>query len=278
VEDTITPRKKGKLPVVAESPKKSPPKASTSIAKASKRYHRPSEGALRINKARKVPEPAELDDLPDHKLYSHSPPSSVEIRLMGNVVVTSVELMSFFPVHYDWTDYLRRMYHGGWSWQRIAEFIMNVRDEGGSETENLRSNMAKRAARVMGDELKNGTRTPVTNFTCAGWVPSEGEVTEYFVVDLAAGIQRDDFPTGVDRGPLTRTIEYLLDHPEQKISQGLKLSQLAHFVQQKGFEDLAALGMQAGAAVNADNEACNRHGGYPKKKATVAGPSSRPRR
>jgi hypothetical protein len=74
-----------------------------------------------------------------------------------------------------------------------------------------------------------------TDFTCKSWATIEKEtILDYYVRQIAAGIQRARFPLGPDKGGFTYALEYVLDHPEECL--GLKASQLEQFIITKGFD------------------------------------------
>lgn len=64
---------------------------------------------------------------------------------------------------------------------------------------------------------------------------------------LAYGKRRKDFPTGVFRGPFTRAIEYVLDHPEW---QRVYLRDLDWFVTYKGLDGGKVLWCKSCGEVN----------------------------
>ena len=92
---------------------------------------------------------------------------------------------------------------------------------------------------------KDGTRpppsarSPSVDLTCGTWTPPQlrkgAVLVDYYVQDLAMGVRREKFPRGPDKGGLTLTIEYVLDHPLDAQCQNLKLGGLEGFIQTKGF-------------------------------------------
>lgn len=51
-------------------------------------------------------------------------------------------------------------------------------------------------------------RPEVIEFACENWEAlADLDLTDYLVKDLAVGVQRSEFPSGSDKGPLTVAIE-----------------------------------------------------------------------
>jgi hypothetical protein len=100
-----------------------------------------------------------------------------------------------------------------------------------------------------------GDRPKVTVFTLNGWKdPINLDLTDYCLKYLATGVARSEFPTGLDRGPLTETIEYALDHQEY---ESLKLSDVEQFVAVKGLDTTSAF-MATSLELNPDEQAIRR--------------------
>ena len=58
---------------------------------------------------------------------------------------------------------------------------------------------------------------PVTSFSCGNWTPpvNEYRLLDYYVRDLANGVDRGNYPSGLDRGLLTQVIEYVVDNLDE---------------------------------------------------------------
>jgi hypothetical protein len=99
---------------------------------------------------------------------------------------------------------------------------------------------------------------PVTDFSCRNWTaPKDLRLVDYYIRDLANGVERGSFPSGLDRGVLTQVIEHVVDSAEEW--GDLKLSQLEWFVAQSGVE-FDAFNPSFGPGMrNPDVEAFDRH-------------------
>jgi hypothetical protein len=93
-----------------------------------------------------------------------------------------------------------------------------------------------------GTRLAPSARTPSTDLTCGAWTPPPQKkgviLVDYYIRDLAMGVQRKKFPQGPDKGGLTLATEYVLDHPFDIQCQKLKLSGLEGFIKAMGIGQL----------------------------------------
>ena len=82
-------------------------------------------------------------------------------------------------------------------------------------------------------QVTESAALPVTSFSCESWTPpgDEYRLVDYYVRDLANGVDRDNFPSGSDRGFLTQVIELVVDNPEEWAD--LKLSDV-QFIEDSG--------------------------------------------
>ncbi|KAI4622035.1 hypothetical protein J4E80_004412 [Alternaria sp. BMP 0032] len=136
----------------------------------------------------------------------------------------------WFPAHGSlWSDWTQRFARSGWTQNNIADLINRAYNtdavEGiGPSTISQQTNKHGREIQELsgshGQEqqhLPAIAAAPVTSFSCGNWTPpgNEYRLVDYYVRDLANGVDRDDFPSGSDRGFLTYLIEYVVDNPEE---------------------------------------------------------------
>ena len=59
--------------------------------------------------------------------------------------------------------------------------------------------------------------SPVASFSCENWTPpgDEYRLVDYYVRDLANGVDRENYPSGSDRGFLTQVIEFVDDNLDE---------------------------------------------------------------
>jgi hypothetical protein len=96
---------------------------------------------------------------------------------------------------------------------------------------------------AIGNQIRNfapaKTRSEVRKFTCEHWeVPKGLQLIDYYVEDLAVGMDRSEFPSGLNRGPLTASIEHVLENQEHRL---LKLSEIEVFVEEMSFDITTAM-------------------------------------
>ncbi|KAF1954435.1 hypothetical protein CC80DRAFT_506448 [Byssothecium circinans] len=229
--------------------------------KASKTYHRRPLGFVRMARLLNRTLPPEAIDGPIHGVYSTAPPRSANITLMGDLVVTSIELLTFFPHHLDWQDWVKRIAGAKWGWTEAIRFMCKARGIDAIQyMSNIVNNLCKKAAKA---KPAYSAHHPSTVFSCQNWTPPEKlRLMNYHVLDLAEGVLRSEFPTGVDKGPLTYAIEFARDHPTAPEVDRLMLNGLPQFIQEKGFDNcIPSLGLNITSAAHPDVEACERHGG-----------------
>jgi len=100
--------------------------------------------------------------------------------------------------------------------------------------------------------------SPVTSFSCENWTPpgKEYRLVDYYVRDLANGVDRDDFPSGSDRGLLTQLVEYVVDNIAEW--GDLLLSDVAFIEDSEGYFETTNPSFGPGME-NPDEEASRRH-------------------
>ena len=98
----------------------------------------------------------------------------------------------------------------------------------------------------------------VTDFSCRNWTaPKDLRLVDYYIRDLANGVERGSFPSGLDKGVLTQVIEHVVDNAEE--CGDLKLSQLEWFVAHSGVKINALNSSFRPGMRNPDVEAFDRH-------------------
>jgi hypothetical protein len=180
------------------------------------------------------------DKKPD-ALVSFSPPPNVDLGLMGNLRVTVTELLTFFPSHVRWHDYLYRMRQNGWSNKHIAGFINYARQLAGDDAKKM--TWVQQAVREADEgilKFKGTKERPLTNrpawrttgFTCANWAPypklqgNEATPIDYYLVDLADGVV--NWPEGNGARLLTRAVQHAIKHGHRYV----RISQIRQFLKE----------------------------------------------
>ncbi|KAI4927210.1 uncharacterized protein J4E92_006377 [Alternaria infectoria] len=249
----------------------------------------PPEGLVRIATEMNIDMKDYRVDGKPHPVYSMGAPKQVDIRYLGSTPITIVEMAIWFPAHGSlWPDWTQRFARSGWTQNNIADLIVSsfFLAEPYLSWANLTKNRAYNTDAVEGigpstisqqtnkhgreiQEL-SGSRgqeqqhlpaiaaPPVTSFSCENWTPpgNEYRLVDYYVRDLANGVDRDDFPSGSDRGFLTQLIEYVVDNPEEW--GDLLLSDVQFIEDSEGYFQTTNPSFGPGME-NPDKEAFRRH-------------------
>ncbi|CAI6339906.1 unnamed protein product [Periconia digitata] len=195
--------------------------------------HRLPIGVRRILRGNAASLPPDLA-LPYHPVFSTAPSPNVDLRLMGDVEITSIEMIVFFSNHYRWKDWGLRLWNAGWTFSPLVRLIFEVR-KCSDEIKNMQSVLSKTTFKHLGDARGN-PRSPYTTYTCKQWTPPNAtNLIDYYVRDIAVGVSREDFPTGKDAGLLTQTLQHLFDHQHDPEVMELKLSGLEQFIHKMKF-------------------------------------------
>ncbi|KAI2476533.1 hypothetical protein Ptr902_12167 [Pyrenophora tritici-repentis] len=175
-------------------------------------------------------------------------PSYVDIALLGETEFTLMELLSYFPQHYNWGHAAERLSQAGVGPTVIRDMIIMTRGLKGDEVITSGSmSTATRAARrrdvakteeVDIDEVGKDTSTPMpasiidtsTNYTAEAWTYNVWDKIDYPLLALAHGLQM--LPSGPDVGPLTALILWCR---EKKRYQVL-LSDVPELLKEAGIE------------------------------------------
>jgi len=135
----------------------------------------------------------------------------------------------------------------------------------GPSTISQQTNKHGREAREMLESSGQGQQQvtesaalPVTSFSCERWTPpgDEYRLVDYYVRDLANGVDRDNFPSGSDRGLLTQLIEFVDDNLDEWAD--LLLSDVQFIEDSGGYFQTTNPAFGPGME-NPDEEAFRRH-------------------
>ncbi|KAH3960739.1 hypothetical protein HBH70_172360 [Parastagonospora nodorum] len=193
--------------------------------------------------------------------YEHA-----DIRLLGGIYVTIIELMSFFPEHHKWRAIANCMRIARWSAGKIREYIFWSRQ---LPVTALRAHLGS-AMRHQSVQSQTWTEVQIDGVrvnSAAGWTMggistdrSMGEraqysqLSDYFLVDLAEGLV--NFPHGADRGILTVTVQHAMNHGHDRV----KMSNLASYVQTQALVQQSGVSLARTSIVfDADSAALQYH-------------------
>lgn len=144
-------------------------------------------------------------------------PVYVNIALLQDVEFTIVELLSYFPLHYQWRKAGDRLARSKMSAGDIADYINMSRHLPGASI-CIKSTVY---SHVFYNKLDDGSRVkaslPVTEapcFTAKDWTYSAWETTDYPLLALAYGLV--ELPSGPDAGPLTLLIRWCRENKHYK--------------------------------------------------------------
>ncbi|CAA9960518.1 hypothetical protein PTMSG1_03920 [Pyrenophora teres f. maculata] len=194
-------------------------------------------------------------------------PSYVDITLLGDTEFTLLELLSYFPQHYNWGHAAERLSQAGVGPTVIRDFIIMTRGLRGDEIITSSSmSTATRAARRRDvvkaeeagiDEVSRDTPTPMpvsiidisTNYTAEAWTYDVWDKIDYPLLALAHGLQM--LPSGPDAGPLTALILWC----RKKERYQVLLSEVPELLKEAGIEAL----IEPGENDCPDKEVVKRH-------------------
>ncbi|KAF2108767.1 hypothetical protein BDV96DRAFT_652381 [Lophiotrema nucula] len=176
-----------------------------------------------------------------HPLFSVATPVSVDIQCIGNVELTAAEILSFFPRHINNKHFQDRFTANGLGCAIIGSFINYQRRLVAPFT--LCPNTVRREMSFQNDGQtlqKNHFAQPVTDFTAQNWEFSPRNLgasggrlhddvpIDYRLVDTAAGVPRELWPTGPDAGSYTAT----LVHASNQNHTHVMISQIVPYIHQ----------------------------------------------
>ncbi|KAH4905845.1 hypothetical protein HBI80_087060 [Parastagonospora nodorum] len=164
---------------------------------------------------------------------SMATPVHVKITLLGEVEITLVELLSYFPNHYLWRKCSDRLVGAGLTGMDITNFINYTRELEGDAT---RSNNTINAQLTYETEVVSGKRVKIVRephiaaYTTEGWAYTAWELTDYPLLGLAHGLKH--MPEGPDAGPLTAAMKWARENGRYKAL----LSEVPELLQQAGLQ------------------------------------------
>lgn len=186
----------------------------------------------------------------EHSVFSHAPFFTVDLRLLGDVYVTTHELLTWFPdsVAY-WPDCADRFNRSLWAVSDMTKsmyIVRGLRNFGDVEfarmVERDRSRFGHYRARLGLNAGHSTASLPYADMTCANWqVPtttrwnnSMGRMIDYYVSDLCDGVLHNMYPVNENAGPLTDVIRLVRDAPNDHEWKNLKLSGVSEFAKNMG--------------------------------------------
>ena len=179
-------------------------------------------------------------------------PVYVNIALLQDVEFTLVELLSYFPLHYQWRKAGDRLARSKMSASDIADYINMSRHLPGASI-CIKSTVY---SHVFYNRLDDGSRVkaslPVTEapcFTAKDWTYSAWETTDYPLLALAYGLV--ELPSGPDAGPLTLLIKWCRENKHYKAL----LSDVPDLLTMAGIDS----SVEAGNSENLDQDTLLRH-------------------
>ncbi|KAI4630886.1 hypothetical protein J4E83_002410 [Alternaria metachromatica] len=179
----------------------------------------PPEGLVRIATEMNIDMKDYRVDGKPHPVYSMGAPKQVDIRLLGSIPVTIVEMAIWFPAHGSlWPDWTQRFARSGWTQNNIADLINRayntdaVEGVGPSTISQQTNKHGREIQELSGSRGQKQQHLPViatspdTSFSCESWTPPDDEyrLVDYYVRDLANGVDRENYPSGSDRGLFKR--------------------------------------------------------------------------
>jgi hypothetical protein len=180
------------------------------IVRAQRRYKQPVPAlmatALVENDAVYL---ANQDALEFCPMKSVATPAHVDIKLLGTTEFTLMELLCYFPNHYQWRKGGDRLALSGLNYADMANMV--------NMTRQLTSEVGKTStafqATIVYEKQGDGPRTRIVrsdsdpkDYTAQGWMYSVWEPTDYPLFGPAHGLRES--PSGDDAGPLTRLMDW----------------------------------------------------------------------
>lgn len=179
-------------------------------------------------------------------------PAHVDITLLQDVEFTIVELLSYFPFHYQWGGGAHRLVRCGMGSSEIANLINMFRClPAGSlcipstVTRYTRWDTSKEGSRV-----RIETPPTLATYTAEHWSNAIWpDKSDYPLLGLAAGLK--ELPSGVDAGPVTWLIRWCRDNGRHDAM----LSDVLTLLKEAGISTL----IEPGNGADADQEVLSRH-------------------
>jgi hypothetical protein len=201
-------------------------------------------------------------------------PVHVDITLLGDTEFTLVELLSYFPQHYNWGHAVERLAKAGLKGTAVKDLVNMTRALEGetalpaNRVSNAMNTAKERdlpkAKEIDVDEVGKDTPAPTTKsevidmtitYTAEGWVYDVWDKIDYPLLALAHGLQA--MPSVPDAGPLTALILWCRKEGHYQVL----LSEVPALLKEAGIEPL----IEAGEAGCPDKEVLTRHASAMKK-------------
>jgi hypothetical protein len=136
-------------------------------------------------------------------------PMSVDITLLADTEFTLMELVCYFPYHYNWGRAVERLARAGLSYALIKDAINFTRALKGKAATwtslvNSGASRAKERDLVKTEEASNDVDT--TSYTAEGWTNLACGKMDYPLIALTHGLAV--LPEGPDAGPLTALMRW----------------------------------------------------------------------
>ncbi|KAF2623235.1 hypothetical protein BU25DRAFT_442669 [Macroventuria anomochaeta] len=136
-------------------------------------------------------------------------PVHINITLLQDVEFTLVELLSYFPLHYQWRKAGDRMARAGMSATDISNFVNMTRCLPGASVCSHGS-VDHHVFRKIADKANTKathSSGEIMSYTAEHWTYTVWEMTDYPLLALTHGLV--ELPSGVDAGPLTAIIKWV---------------------------------------------------------------------
>jgi hypothetical protein len=201
----------------------------------------------------------------EHPIFGRAAFYTVDLRLLGDLYVTALELLTWFPEHMVyWPDFVYRFAGAGWIHSDMIKYyyiVHGMDSMSGLDIQRMaerdRSRLNHYRARLGLTQQDAPILHPYTDFTCSNWqlpqadkrimrgLKFQNTFIDYYVSDIGDGIPPAMFPTGENAGPLTAALEIVRDNPDDPVCQSLKLSGVSQFVKDMGlFRTAEQAGLQ----------------------------------
>ena len=134
-------------------------------------------------------------------------PACVNLTLLGELPITAIEILTYFPLHTIWREILHRLNSAGWAAANIVEFIYWSRGIG------CRDAIKRTAIQHQIGNTKNWAtaRTIIPAWSCANISTDNGlqghraDLIDFPIINLVDGVLF--YPSGRDEGALTKAIQ-----------------------------------------------------------------------
>lgn len=180
-------------------------------------------------------------------------PAHIDITLLGDTEFTLIELLSYFPFHYQWRNAGERMIRAGLSAWEISNSISMSRCLPGASicSQGSVDHHVFRKFKFKDEETNEAMQSlaNTTGYTAEGWTYDVREMTDYPLLALTHGLT--ELPSGVDVGPLTALIMWVRGQGRYQTM----LSEVPALLKEANIEAL----IDPGEGTDPDKEVLSRH-------------------